>query len=293
MPSSTIRSVNVTLNRIAVPIDRGVLEALFEQSVVSDCARIKDALRSGSMCSLRLTNKPTDRYVIAMAEDQHRQPRAERTRATIIDAAATAFGEHGYEGVSLSALVRATGVSKGAFYFHFPSKEELALAAFATKQQTLLDRLVHDAAPAGQTAGERLVSMLRRRNALLAEDPSLACVIRLGNELNVRAARASTYTASHTVVIELIAAVIDEGQRRHEFRTDLDPDVIARAIFGWVVGIDTLSYTTSDGTDLAEHGEQMLALLLHGLLVSSAPGRSPHTPRVPARASRLRQGGRS
>ncbi len=42
-------SINVTLNRVATPIDRGVFEALFEQSVVSDYARVKDALRSGSM----------------------------------------------------------------------------------------------------------------------------------------------------------------------------------------------------------------------------------------------------
>jgi len=42
-------SINVTLNRVATPIDRGVFEALFEQSVVSGYAPVKDALKSGSM----------------------------------------------------------------------------------------------------------------------------------------------------------------------------------------------------------------------------------------------------
>lgn len=214
-----------------------------------------------------------------MADLPHRQERAERTRATIIEAAAAAFAQQGYDAVSLSALVRASGVSKGAFYFHFASKAELALATFATKQQALLDRLAHGAAPAGHTAAERLASMLRRRNAALAEDPSLACVIRLGNELNVRSAPASAYATSQDIVIDLIAAVIDDGQRQHEFRADLDPHATARAIFGWVVGIDVLSYSASGGTDLAERGEQMLSLLLPALLAPPTAARTRHTPR--------------
>lgn len=42
-------SINVTLDRTVVPVDRGVFEALFEQSVVHDYAPIKKALNSGTM----------------------------------------------------------------------------------------------------------------------------------------------------------------------------------------------------------------------------------------------------
>jgi len=42
-------SMNVTLNGAATPIDRGVFEALFDQSVVSGYAAVRDARRSGSM----------------------------------------------------------------------------------------------------------------------------------------------------------------------------------------------------------------------------------------------------
>lgn len=59
-------------------------------------------------------------------EARSRQERAERTRSLIIDTAARAFAESGFDGVSLNDLVLASGMSKGAFYFHFSNKEEVA-----------------------------------------------------------------------------------------------------------------------------------------------------------------------
>jgi len=42
-------SINVTLDRVATPIDRGVFEALFEQSVVRSYATVTKALETGSI----------------------------------------------------------------------------------------------------------------------------------------------------------------------------------------------------------------------------------------------------
>ena len=42
-------SINVTLDRVATPIDRGVFEALFEQSVVRNYAKVTRALETGSI----------------------------------------------------------------------------------------------------------------------------------------------------------------------------------------------------------------------------------------------------
>lgn len=55
-----------------------------------------------------------------------RQERAENTRRAILDGAAIAFDRAGFGGTSLSEVVRHAGVTKGALYFHFPSKEALA-----------------------------------------------------------------------------------------------------------------------------------------------------------------------
>lgn len=60
-----------------------------------------------------------------------RQERAIRTRHKILVAAAELFDEVGYEAATISEVLKKSGVTKGALYFHFTSKEELAQAVLA------------------------------------------------------------------------------------------------------------------------------------------------------------------
>src|ERR687892_2386449 len=50
--------------------------------------------------------------------------RSER-RAQILDGARHAFAEHGYEGATVARLEEAIGLSRGAIFNYFPSKEDL------------------------------------------------------------------------------------------------------------------------------------------------------------------------
>ncbi|GAA3394630.1 ScbR family autoregulator-binding transcription factor [Streptomyces roseoviridis] len=59
------------------------------------------------------------------------QERAIRTRQKIVMAAAELFDEVGYEAATISEVLKKCGVTKGALYFHFSSKEELAQEVLA------------------------------------------------------------------------------------------------------------------------------------------------------------------
>ncbi|WP_037838814.1 ScbR family autoregulator-binding transcription factor [Streptomyces sp. NRRL S-1813] len=56
------------------------------------------------------------------------QDRAIRTRRVILEAAASVFDEQGYDRATIAEVLERAGVTKGALYFHFASKEQLALA---------------------------------------------------------------------------------------------------------------------------------------------------------------------
>ncbi|MEU1625774.1 TetR family transcriptional regulator [Streptomyces sp. NPDC020096] len=56
------------------------------------------------------------------------QVRAARTRQALINAAAKLIDDRGMKGTGLLDVSRAAGVSKGALYFHFTSKDELITA---------------------------------------------------------------------------------------------------------------------------------------------------------------------
>lgn len=57
-----------------------------------------------------------------------RQARAEITRDSVLAGAADVFLRLGYANASLSEIIAQSNVTKGALYFHFGSKEELARA---------------------------------------------------------------------------------------------------------------------------------------------------------------------
>ena len=58
-------------------------------------------------------------------------PRAEQTRAAIIEAALSLFRETGYEATTMRAIARRAGVSTGNAYYYFGSKEELIQEFYA------------------------------------------------------------------------------------------------------------------------------------------------------------------
>ncbi|HET7524174.1 MAG TPA: TetR/AcrR family transcriptional regulator [Acidimicrobiales bacterium] len=182
----------------------------------------------------------------------------------IIETAARAFAEHGFEAVSLNELVAATGMSKGAFYFHFSTKEEVALAAFRSKQIELIERLAVEV-DANADVVDQLTAILLRRAELVSDDPSLHCVIRLGGELSARSNAGSDYASFMETATNTLAGLIRRGIRSGEFRRQLDPEATARAVFAWIVGMDSLSLLDSAGKDLAQRTDEVLALLIPAL----------------------------
>lgn len=48
----------------------------------------------------------------------------------ILDAAAAEFATHGFNGASVNRVIKATGLSKGAFYYYFEGKDDLFVTVF-------------------------------------------------------------------------------------------------------------------------------------------------------------------
>lgn len=74
---------------------------------------------------------------MAVTRTPQHQRRA-RTRAALLLAAGKVFAARGYHGATLEEVLTEAGVSKGALYHYFRSKEELFLALL---EETLADRL--------------------------------------------------------------------------------------------------------------------------------------------------------
>ena len=67
--------------------------------------------------------------------------RRERTRGALIDAARVLFAEQGYAGAGREEIVERAGVTRGAMYHHFNSKEALFQAVFEVVEQELCEAI--------------------------------------------------------------------------------------------------------------------------------------------------------
>ena len=61
-----------------------------------------------------------------------------RTRAALIEAAASVIGEKGYDRTTLEDVAQRAGMSRGAIYGNFKDKEELFLALVGTRWQPIV-----------------------------------------------------------------------------------------------------------------------------------------------------------
>ncbi|MFJ8403569.1 TetR/AcrR family transcriptional regulator [Streptomyces microflavus] len=103
----------------------------------------------------------------------HNNDRTSARRAQILTAAAAVFARHGYHGARMDDIVKESGLSKGALYWYFKGKEELATALvhhMLTAETQTLDRLLAQDAP----AAERLEQLVRGFARELDDNPHRA-----------------------------------------------------------------------------------------------------------------------
>lgn len=70
-----------------------------------------------------------------------RAERKERTREHLYATSMALFEQRGYEQVNVDDIVRAAEVSRGTFYFHFPTKEDILVESIRRGEALILERI--------------------------------------------------------------------------------------------------------------------------------------------------------
>ncbi|MHB8991724.1 MAG: TetR/AcrR family transcriptional regulator [Chloroflexota bacterium] len=102
--------------------------------------------------------------------------RRESTRRRILEAAVQVFADRGYHDSSVDDIVRASGTSKGAVYFHFPNKQGIFLSLVEFLANRLIDGM--DSAIASEKGGiAKVEAALRTVLEAFASHRSLARIL--------------------------------------------------------------------------------------------------------------------
>ncbi|MFJ7591178.1 ScbR family autoregulator-binding transcription factor [Streptomyces sp. NPDC097617] len=171
-----------------------------------------------------------------------RQERAEITRQAILSGAATAFDASGFDGTSLSDVVKHAGVTKGALYFHFPSKEALA--------RTLMDEQFQVSAhlPAVEDPGLQTVIDLTHRMAHgLRTDVRIRAGIRLVIEFG---SFTNPDPTPYDAWINTCRSCLTPAQQRGDIHPSLDVKALSTLLVGAFTGIQVTSHVRTRREDL-------------------------------------------
>lgn len=89
--------------------------------------------------------------------------KSERTRQSVLDAAARLFARNGYADTSLAHIAEAVGIKTGSLYYHFESKEELVyeVLRFGVTHSLEHTRAEVEALGPNASAAERLRAAIR------------------------------------------------------------------------------------------------------------------------------------
>lgn len=180
-----------------------------------------------------------------------------KTRREIIRAAAEVFDRRGYAAATMAEIIAAAGVTKGAVYFHFASKEELAQAV-VTEQSEWLDTQA-ELAPGFQAVIDATMTYARA----LLDDVVIRATVRLVIEHGTfDNPNSAPYLADITTARYLIVRAQEAG----DLLPGLDPNVVAETITAAFTGIQLTSQVLADRSDLIERLVNLWKLLLPGLV---------------------------
>ncbi|WP_329224174.1 ScbR family autoregulator-binding transcription factor [Streptomyces canus] len=182
------------------------------------------------------------------------QERAFRTRHVVLEAAAQVFAEHGYATARIADILKAAGVTKGALYFHFDSKEALAKGVLQLQtdqrlppQETRLQEIVDIT----MTVAHRLpVDVVLRAGARLSADP-------VGRE---------HYGSAWSLWADMLTGLLAQAHRNGELMAHAEPREIAELIVGAFNGVQLYSHLEHNLTDV----EHRVSVLLNHLMPSIA-----------------------
>jgi len=217
---------------------------------------------------------------------QIKQERAARTRAEILEKAVRLFSHKGYQTTTMVDLARAIKMSPGALYWHFPTKEDILLAAC----EQLHARFIGEFVPRVEemkkkTAREQLSTYSQIAIDAISENREYALFFTImgaesiGKSERVAAAIRDAFAA----YVAFFGGVIRYGQKTGEFRKDVDAITMAHALTGSFFGMIVHQEMFAAELTYRAMASTVNTLVVPGLSVqpAAAPAEPPPAPPAP------------
>ena len=177
-------------------------------------------------------------------------------------AAVELFATHGYAGTSVQQIVEAAGVTKGAMYHYFESKDDLLFGIYdrlLSLQKSRLDAIVAAGGPIDEVVRAVCIDVIETT----IDDLSAATVyFRSAHMLS--SPRQHEVTRRRRAYHDAFATLLERGQAEGLWRTDIPTAVLVAHFFSDVHYLSQW-YSPEGPEDKTQLAEQLADLFLAGL----------------------------
>ncbi|MFE4827785.1 ScbR family autoregulator-binding transcription factor [Streptomyces sp. NPDC056672] len=185
------------------------------------------------------------------------QQRAIKTRAAILEAAASVFDQYGYDAATISEILARSEVTKGALYFHFPSKEDLARGVLSDQTRNLVT---------GPTDSK--VQELIDVTMVVAHRSLHDMILRAGTRLAVEQGSVDFSDVSPFPVWSYLSEdLLVQAKERGELLPYVKPRETAELVVGAWTGIHVYSRVVADRRDVERRVSVMWEHLLPSMVM--------------------------
>jgi AcrR family transcriptional regulator len=192
------------------------------------------------------------------------QERRTQTRNAILEAATAAFAADGYEATGVAEICERAGVSKGAFYYHFESKEAVFLDLCNIWLHSLEETLTTviagtETVPAGlrKMAG-MMEEIFNSNNSLMSL--FLELWTHASRNEKVRAATLEPYRRFREIFSALILKGIEEGSI-----APIDTDTAGQVLLSLSSGLFLQASLDPESTNWGKTLQDSIDILFNGL----------------------------
>lgn len=181
----------------------------------------------------------------------------------ILRAAIKVFARSGFFNSKVADVAREAGVADGTVYLYFKNKDDILVSIFNHMMDEALNmgrkRLEQVSDPR-----EKLKRIVQAHLGRLGRDRDLAIVFQV--ELRSSTKFMEQFSATKvSEYLEMIRAVIEEGQRAGVFRKGLNTTIAAKVLFGALDEMTTNWVLSHRRYSLVSTAESVIDLLLNGL----------------------------
>ena len=196
-----------------------------------------------------------------------REEKKRATRAAIMEAAITLFGERGYESTSVSALAKAAGIGKGTIYSYFTSKNEILLA-FCEEELAFIHDEIQEKLDPNAPLAEKMLLVLMSEFRFVTKNKefgrTLLRELTFPKEITIEKSR-----IIEGRFLDLFVSIFKEGQEKGQLRQDIE--LIITSGHFYALYLMTLSAWYSGRLHTEEDVSESLALLIEQTLIGLTP----------------------